>query len=288
MPALNLCGNVCSGLLQQQEALKSPQPHPHSIVVVVIPALNEALIIGQVVRDLRALSNEHGALLGTIFVCDNGSTDATAVEAINAGATVVTASMRGYGAACLAGLEAIALMRPQPNIVLFADGDGSVVAQDIPALLHEISCGHDLVIGVRTPALQERGALTPPQRAGNVVASLLIYGLWRQWVSDLGPLRAMRTDALMRLRMADKTFGWTVEMQIKALQAHMRVAEVSVSTKCRVGKSKISGTVSGVIGAARGIIGKIFTLKITEWKVGMANAPIQTTANAAEPTSASK
>ena len=249
----------------QVEALKSPQP----TVVVVIPALNEAQIIGQVVRDLRALATEDGAVIGTIFVCDNGSTDATAIEAQRAGATVVSTSVRGYGSACLAGLEAIAKLKIQPDIVLFADGDGSVVAQDIPALLSQIRNGHDLVIGVRTAALQERGALTPPQRVGNVVASMLIFALWQQWVSDLGPLRAIRTDALLRLRMADKTFGWTVEMQIKALQAQMKVAEVSVSTKRRVGKSKISGTVSGVIGAARGIIGKIFALKIAEWKAPM-------------------
>jgi glycosyltransferase involved in cell wall biosynthesis len=235
-------------------------------VVVVIPALNEAQIIGQVVRDLRALIGNDGALIQDIFVCDNGSTDATAAEASSAGATVVAAAQRGYGSACLAGLEAVAQLRPEPDIVLFADGDGSVVASDVAALIAQINAGYDLVIGVRSRALQEHGALTPPQRAGNVVASLLIFLLWRQWVSDLGPLRAMRTESLTRLRMADKTFGWTVEMQIKALQARMRVAEVPVSTKRRVGKSKISGTVSGVIGAARGIIGKIFALKIAEWK----------------------
>jgi glycosyltransferase involved in cell wall biosynthesis len=244
----------------------SPSPSPQPTVVVVIPALNEGQIIGQVVRDLCALCNGDVAIIADIFVCDNGSADDTALQAVKAGATVVTASRKGYGSACLAGLEAIAAMRPQPDIVLFADGDGSVVAKDVPMLLQQIDNGFDLVIGVRVPALQERGALTPPQRVGNAVASWLIFALWRQWVSDLGPLRAMRTDALWRLHMADKTFGWTVEMQIKALQARMRVAEVPVSTLRRVGKSKISGTVSGVIGAAKGIIGKIFALKIAEWK----------------------
>ncbi len=174
MPTSRHLGNYSSTSLQQRrETLRSPQPS----VVVVIPALNEAPIIGQVVRDLRALCNERGALIDAIYVCDNGSTDDTANEARNAGATVVTASMRGYGAACLAGLDAIALLRPQPDIVLFADGDGSVAASDVHALLHEIACGHDLVIGVRAPALQEHGALTPPQRVGNAVASLLIFAL---------------------------------------------------------------------------------------------------------------
>ena len=246
----------------ENASLKSLQPS----VAVVIPALNEGQIISQVVRELLALRQGGAKLVEHIFVCDNGSTDNTASEAAQAGATVVNAKLRGYGSACLAGLEAVAQLRPQPDIVLFADGDGSVLTSDVCSLIAQIEQGNDLVIGVRKFALQQRGALTPPQQAGNLVASVLIFALWRKWVSDLGPLRAVRTTALNRLNMADKTFGWTVEMQIKAMQAHMRVAEVPVSTKCRVGKSKISGTVSGVIGAARGIIGKIFALKIAEWK----------------------
>ena len=240
-------------------------------VVVVVPALNEAPVIGHVVHDLLSLNSPGRCVIHGVLVCDNGSTDGTADRAREAGATVVFAPKRGYGAACLAGLAAIRAMQPQPDIVLFADGDGSIVAEEARALIAAIGAGSDLVIGVRTRDRQEAGALTPPQRVGNKIASWLIYALWREQVNDLGPFRAIRTRALWRLDMRDETFGWTVEMQVKALQLRMRVSEVSVATRRRVGKSKISGTVSGVIGAARGIIGKIIALKVAEHRgVGFA------------------
>ncbi len=237
-------------------------PAPH--VVVVIPALNEAMVIGEVVRQLLALRRGNAPLITEVLVCDNGSSDGTRERALSAGATVVAAPQRGYGAACLAGLAHIATRRPKPDVVLFADGDGSVVAEEAHALIEKIEAGYDLVIGVRTRARQERGALTPPQRVGNLVASLLIFALWRRKVSDLGPFRAVRTESLWRLGMQDRSFGWTVEMQVKALQAQMKIGEVSVSTKRRVGVSKISGTLAGVVGAARGIIGMILRLKWAE------------------------
>lgn len=233
-------------------------------VVVVVPALNEAPAIAQVVRDLLLLNSPERCVISDVLVCDNGSTDGTADRAREADATTVFAPKRGYGAACLAGLTAIRAMQPQPDIVLFADGDGSVVAEEAHVLIAAICAGSDLVIGVRTRERQEVGALTLPQRVGNKIASWLIYALWRERVNDLGPFRAIRTRALWRLDMRDETFGWTVEMQIKALQLRMSVSEVSVATRKRVGKSKISGTVSGVIGAARGIIGKIVALKVAE------------------------
>jgi glycosyltransferase involved in cell wall biosynthesis len=233
-------------------------------VVVVVPALNESPVIAQVVRDLLSLNSPGRCVISDVLVCDNGSTDGTADRARDAGATTVFAPKRGYGAACLAGLAAIRAMQPQPDIVLFADGDGSVVADEARVLIASICAGSDLVIGVRTRERQEAGALTLPQRVGNKIASWLIYTLWRERVNDLGPFRAIRTRALWRLDMRDETFGWTVEMQVKALQLRMSVSEVSVATRKRVGKSKISGTVSGVIGAARGIIGKIIALKLAE------------------------
>ncbi len=235
---------------------------PH--VVVVVPALNEAPAIAQVVRDLLSLNLPAHRIIDSVLVCDNGSTDGTADRAREAGAVVVPAPKRGYGAACLAGLTAIRAMQPQPDIVLFADGDGSIVAEEARVLIAAVCAGSDLVIGVRTRARQEAGALTLPQRVGNRIASWLIYALWRERVNDLGPFRAIRTRALWRLDMRDETFGWTVEMQVKALQSRMNVSEVSVATRRRVGKSKISGTLSGVIGAARGIIGKIIALKVAE------------------------
>ena len=233
-------------------------------VVVVVPALNEAPVIAHVVCDLLSLNSPARRVISDVLVCDNGSTDGTADRTREAGATVMFAAKRGYGAACMAGLAAVRAMQPQPDIVLFADGDGSVVAEEARVLITAICAGSDLVIGVRTRERQEAGALTLPQRVGNKIASWLIYALWRERVNDLGPFRAIRTRALWRLDMRDETFGWTVEMQIKALQLHMKVSEVSVATRKRVGKSKISGTVSGVIGAARGIFGKIIALKVAE------------------------
>jgi glycosyltransferase involved in cell wall biosynthesis len=234
------------------------------IVVVVVPALNEAPVIAQVVRDLLALRHGSAPVIDRVLVCDNGSTDDTARLALSAGAIVVPAPRRGYGAACLAGLSYVQAMRPQPDIVVFADGDGSVITHEANALIDAIVNGSDLVIGVRVRERQAPGALTLPQRVGNRVASWLIYALWGEKVNDLGPFRAIRTRALWSLKMRDETFGWTVEMQVKALQARMKVSEVSVSTRQRVGKSKISGTLSGVVGAARGIIGKIVALKLAE------------------------
>jgi glycosyltransferase involved in cell wall biosynthesis len=227
-------------------------------VVAIIPALNEAAVIATVVQQLRGAGFEH------IVVCDNGSTDDTASEARRAGAIVVSEPRRGYGAACLAALRKVDDLNLAAEIVLFVDGDGSVNATEAHALVTRIGEGFDLVIGVRTPQLQERRALTLPQRAGNVIACAMIRALWGVQMADLGPFRAIRTDALRRLHMEDRTFGWTVEMQVKAIQLGLRYAETPVSTRVRVGKSKISGTVRGVIGAAHGIIGMIVRLRWRE------------------------
>ena len=246
------------------------------LVVVVVPALNEAPVIAHVVRDLLSLNSPEYCVISTVLVCDNGSTDGTADRAREVGATVVFAAKRGYGAACLAGLAAIRSMQPQPDIVMFADGDGSIVAEEARVLIAAVCAGSDLVIGIRTRERQENGALTLPQRVGNKVASWLIHAMWHERVNDLGPFRAIRTRALWRLDMRDETFGWTVEMQVKALQLRMNVSEVSVATRRRVGKSKISGTFSGVIGAARGIIGKIIALKVAEHRGSLFPAAVAT------------
>jgi glycosyltransferase involved in cell wall biosynthesis len=225
-------------------------------VAVVIPALNEANSIRNVVRELRSLNNNNQPLVDDIVVCDNGSTDNTFSMAQSAGARVVEESERGYGAACLAALEAL----KSPDIVVFVDADHSIVVQEIYALLDNIISGADLVVGSRVSNLREAKALNLPQRVGNFMASRLIQFLWRYPVSDLGPFRAIKYPCLLQLNMQDKRYGWTVEMQVKAIINKMIVIEVPVSSLKRIGKSKISGTLSGVIGAATGIFGMIFTL----------------------------
>ena len=225
-------------------------------VAVVIPALNEALGIGGVVSGLALLETASQSVIDDIVVVDNGSTDRTPDCAREAGARVVTEPDRGYGAACLAGIAAL----QGPDVVLFVDADNSVVSAEVFDLLDAHCLDAELVIGSRTLGRQEVGALTPPQRVGNWLASRLIRVLWRHPITDLGPFRAIDFAALQRLEMQDRRFGWTVEMQVKAIQRGLRVEEVPVSTRKRIGRSKISGTVSGVIGAALGIFGTIFRL----------------------------
>jgi glycosyltransferase involved in cell wall biosynthesis len=229
-------------------------------VVAIIPALNEARVIATVVQQLRRAGFSH------VVVCDNGSTDDTAAEARRAGAHVVHEPRRGYGAACLAAMRASDEMNIAFDAVLFVDGDGSAKAEEAWSLVNRLGDGFDLVVGARVSDLQERRALTLPQRVGNVVACAMIRGLWGVAMHDLGPFRAVRADALRRLNMCDQKFGWTVEMQVKAVQHRLRYAEVPVSTRVRVGESKISGTVRGVIGAAHGIIGMILRLRWQEWQ----------------------
>ncbi len=188
-----------------------------------------------------------------IVVGDNGSTDNTAAIATACGALVMSEPERGYGAACLAALEAPV----NKDIIVFVDADHSVVAQELPTLLKPIIDGADMVIGSRTLGHCEKGALTLPQIIGNKIATTLMRLLWRGNVTDLGPFRAITHRALLDLKMRDRQFGWTVEMQVKALQHSMNIIEVPVSTNRRIGQSKVSGTVKGVIGAALGILGTI-------------------------------
>ena len=227
-------------------------------VGAVIPALNEEEAIGGVVADLLALRNaSDAAAIDDIVVCDNGSTDATAARARAAGARVVREERPGYGSACLA---ALATLRPV-DAVLFTDGDRAFHASQAPRLLDALADGADLVIGSRTLGRRERGALTRSQTFGNAVAAILIRVLFGQRVTDLGPYRAIRAAALDRLGMADPAFGWTVEMQVKAIQAGLTTVEVPVDTRARIGESKISGTLRGAAGAGVGILGMIVRLR---------------------------
>ncbi len=226
----------------------------------VIPALNEAQNIGVVVRSLLALQGDAGAaLVDEVLVCDNGSSDGTASIAAGAGARVVAEPVPGYGRACIAALAQLGKV----DVVLFVDGDQSCVLEQAVDLLDAVADGAELAIGSRVLGKMERGALSLPQLAGSFVASLMILVLWRHRITDLGPFRAIRAEALERINMRDQAYGWTVEMQVKAIRQGMRIREVPVdSMRRRFGKSKVGGTFRGVVGASVGIVSMIFALRL--------------------------
>ncbi len=211
-------------------------------VTVVIPALNEALSLPLVLRDLPRVQR--------VLVVNNGSTDATAALAYAHGATVVHELRRGYGAACLRGLAAIDELidagEPAPQVVAFLDADYSDHPELLPALAAPILAGEaDFVLGSRLAGSRERGAMPPQSVFGNRLACFLLRWCLGARFSDLGPFRAIDYSALRRLAMTDKGFGWTIEMQIKAHRAHLRILEIAVPYRRRIGRSKISGTVRG-------------------------------------------
>jgi len=215
---------------------------------IVIPALNEEASLPLVLAQLPRSS------VHRIVVADNGSTDATARVAREGGAEVVAAARRGYGSACLAGLAHLRRTGP-PEVVVFIDADYSDHPEELPAVVAPILAGTaDLVIGSRVLGRRERGALLPQARAGNLVACLLIRIFYGHRFTDLGPFRAIRWDALERIGMADPDFGWTAEMQVKAVRLGLRCAEVPVSYRRRVGVSKITGTITGTVRAGYKIL----------------------------------
>jgi glycosyltransferase involved in cell wall biosynthesis len=220
------------------------------IVDAVVPALDEAAAIGGVIDSLPR------GLIRRVVVCDNGSRDGTGDVARARGATVVREERRGYGSACLAALAV--MRRDPPEAVLFLDADGSDDPRDAASLLAPIAQGRaDLVIGSRTTGRREAGSLTPQARFGNWLATGLIHRFYGTRWTDLGPFRAVRWSALERLAMRDPDFGWTVEMQVKAARAKLRSVEVPVSYRRRIGRSKISGTLSGASRAGAKILGTI-------------------------------
>ena len=226
-------------------------PLPEVRIAVIIPALNEQDAIGRVVADLPR------DLIHDIIVVDNGSTDDTARRAEEAGARVVVESRRGYGQACLTG---IAALDDQTTVVVFLDGDYSDDPTEASSVLAPLLANEaDLVIGSRVLGRREAGSLTPQQRFGNALATLLIRWLYSEHYTDLGPFRAIRRDALERIGMIDKDFGWTVEMQVKAAREGLRSTEVPVSYRKRfAGQSKVAGTLMGSIRAGRKILTTIF------------------------------
>lgn len=206
---------------------------------VIIPARNEAAALPGVLHAILPRVAE-------VIVVDTASTDGTPEIAHRLGARVVAEPRRGYGRACLAGIAALSR---EVDTVLFMDADAADRPEDLAMLLAPIEAGEaDLVIGARSLGV-ERGALTPQQRFGNALACLLIRLIWGVRYTDLGPFRVIRRDALARLGMRDETWGWTVEMQVRAARLGLRVAEVPVGYRRRIGTSKISGTLSGTIRA---------------------------------------
>ena len=218
-----------------------------STIGFVIPALNEESSIGRVVRGLRERGVAH------VVVANNGSTDRTADVAAHAGAIVVTEPERGYGAACL---RAIAALPDVVEVIGFVDGDGSDSLDDVTALVEPILNNEaDFVIASRARGRAEHGALTRTQQFGNLIASQWLRHRFGLATTDLGPFRAIRRSSYDTLGMRDRNYGWTVEMQIKAARAGLRFTEIPTDYFCRIGQSKVSGTLRGAVGAGVTIIG---------------------------------
>lgn len=222
-------------------------------VATIIPVLNEEEAIVKVLNDLPSHRRE------MVIVVDNGSTDNSARVARAAGAKVLFEPQRGYGRACLRGLRWLADEKIEPQVVVFLDGDYSDFPAEIELLLEPLlNHNFDFVLGSRTIKKRSRRALTPQARFGNLLATRLIDLIWDFSYSDLGPFRAIDYSFLKSLQMDDKTYGWTVQMQIRALQTKARILEIPVSYRYRMGKSKISGTVKGTILAGYKILSTIW------------------------------
>lgn len=221
-------------------------------IAVIIPALNEEQAISGVVSRIPDF-------IDRIIVADNGSTDRTALRARAAGAETVYVPIAGYGRACQAGVA----KADDADILVFLDGDGSDVPEEMDQLLAPILSGDvDMVIGSRAMGVAERGSLTLPQRFGNRLACVLMKLFWGGQYTDLGPFRAIRRSAYDRLQMTAPTYGWTVEMQVRALKQKLAVADIPVSYTNRIGVSKISGTLRGVVLAGTYILGTIFAERL--------------------------
>ena len=220
-------------------------------VAVIIPALNEEASVGVVVRGVPC------DLVDRVIVVDNNSVDRTAEVAREAGAQVIREALRGYGAACLAGAKAAT-----EDLLVFMDGDGSFDPEEIPSLLGPLLEDRaDLVLGTRAATSAAREAVLPHQRFGNWLAVELARVLYGLRITDLGPFRAIRREALLGLGMSELTYGWPIEMIVKAAQSGHRLLEVPVSYRPRLGgRSKVSGTVKGSVLAGYHILWTILRL----------------------------
>ncbi len=225
-------------------------------IKVIIPAFNEAESIAEVIKEIPDSVSE-------IVVVNNNSSDKTVENAKAAGATVLSENRKGYGYACLKGMDYISKQSKAPDILVFLDGDYSDYPEELDKLTVPIIKGEfDFVIGARVKRLREEGSMTPQQIFGNWLATFLMKVMFGATFTDLGPFRAIRYDKLLSLNMEDKTYGWTVEMQLKALKKKLAYTEVPVRYKKRIGVSKVSGTVKGSIFAGIKILGWIFKYSI--------------------------
>ena len=222
------------------------------IIKVIIPAYNEQDSIANVIRDIPKIVNE-------IVVISNNSTDNTETNAKNAGATVLFENKKGYGFACLKGMHYISKQAIKPDIIVFLDGDYSDYPEQLTEIIAPILKDNiDFVVGARVKELREAGAMTPQQVFGNWLATNLMKIFFAARFTDLGPFRAIKYNQLVKLKMQDKTYGWTVEMQLKALKQKLTYVEIPLKYRNRIGVSKVSGTVKGSIFAGIKILGWIF------------------------------
>ena len=223
-----------------------------ALIKVIIPAYNEQDSIGEVIKDIPEIVDEN-------IVVSNNSTENTIQNAKNAGATVLEEARKGYGFACLKGMEHITSENNRPDIIVFLDGDYSDFPEELSKIIEPIIKDDiDCVIGARVKRLRERGAMTPQQVFGNWLACILMKLFFGARFTDLGPFRAIKYSKLLQLNMEDKTYGWTVEMQLKVLKQKMSYVEIPVNYRNRIGDSKVSGTVKGTIFAGIKILGWIF------------------------------
>lgn len=223
---------------------------------VIIPAYNEENSVGRVIKDLPA------GLIKEVIVVNNNSNDQTATVAKEAGATVLDERQQGYGFACLKGINYLQQQDQKPHIVVFLDADYSDYPEETTKIVAPILTSDvDMVIGSRALGEKQHGSMTPQQVFGNWLATRLIKWFYGVVYTDLGPFRAIKYDRLIDLNMCDTTYGWTVEMQVKAAKQGLKTMELPVSYRTRVGKSKISGTIKGTILAGYKIITTIFKYK---------------------------
>ena len=220
---------------------------------VIIPAFNEQNAVGMVIDEIPK------DWVSEIIVVDNGSTDDTFEQAKSRGATALKEPNRGYGNACLKGMAHIASSATKPDIVVFLDGDHSDYPKQLVDLVKPIIEDQvDLVIGSRALGQKEKGSMTPQQVFGNWLATTMIKLFYRKKYTDLGPFRAIKYESLLTIDMKDRTYGWTVEMQLKAAKLNLRTKDIPVNYRQRIGVSKVSGTIKGTLGAGYKIIYTIF------------------------------